>query len=164
MNYIYYEIFKKLMDKYHMLSYIWNLDSEELHKCTFLEEKVIKEILNPEYRKKLEKYLEYMEKCNIGMVTCFDEDYPQKLRNIINRPIVLFYKGNISIASDFSIAIVGSRNCSEYGRKSAEFISNKIAQKDITIVSGLAIGVDSIGHITALKNNSKTIAVIRKWS
>lgn len=128
--------------------------------CNFLDEKIIREILNFDYRKKLKKYWDYMEMCEIGMVTCYDEDYPQKLRDISNRPIVLFYRGDIGIVNDYAIAIVGSRECTEYGRKCAEFISKEITRRSISIVSGLAIGIDSIGHITALNNNSKTIAVI----
>lgn len=160
MNYMYYEALELLLNKYHSLSNIWNLDIEELHNCNYLEERLIKELLNIDYRKNLKKYLDYMEKYGISMVTCYDFDYPKKLKSIQNRPIVLFYKGDISIADDYSIAIVGSRDCSEYGRKSAEFISNVIAKRKICIVSGLAIGIDSIGHITALNNNSNTIAVI----
>jgi DNA processing protein len=149
-----------LLNKYHSLSNIWNLDIEELHNCNCLEEKIIKELLNTEYRKNLKRYLEYMEKYGISMVTCYDSDYPEKLKNITNRPIVLFYKGDISIVDEYSIAIVGSRNCSDYGRKCADFISNEIAIRKICIVSGLAIGIDSIGHIAALNNKSNTIAII----
>jgi DNA processing protein len=160
MNYVYYEVLESLLNKYHSLSNIWNLDIEELHNCNCLEEKIIKELLNTEYRKNLKRYLEYMEKYGISMVTCYDSDYPKKLRNIQNRPIVLFYKGDISIVDEYSIAIVGSRNCSDYGRKCANFISNEIAIRKICIVSGLAIGIDSIGHIAALNNKSNTIAII----
>lgn len=160
MNYVYYEVLESLLNKYHSLSNIWNLDIEELHNCNCLEEKIIKELLNTEYRKNLKRYLEYMEKYGISMVTCYDSDYPKKLRNIQNRPIVLFYKGDISIVDEYSIAIVGSRNCSDYGRKCADFISNEIAIRKICIVSGLAIGIDSIGHIAALNNKSNTIAII----
>lgn len=160
MNYVYYEVLESLLNKYHSLSNIWNLDIEELHNCNCLEEKIIKELLNIEYRKNLKRYLEYMEKYGISMVTCYDSDYPKKLRNIQNRPIVLFYKGDISIVDEYSIAIVGSRNCSDYGRKCADFISNEIAIRKICIVSGLAIGIDSIGHIAALNNKSNTIAII----
>lgn len=160
MNYVYYEVLESLLNKYHSLSNIWNLDIEELHNCNCLEEKIIKELLNTEYRKNLKRCLEYMEKYGISMVTCYDSDYPKKLRNIQNRPIVLFYKGDISIVDEYSIAIVGSRNCSDYGRKCANFISNEIAIRKICIVSGLAIGIDSIGHIAALNNKSNTIAII----
>ena len=160
MNYMYYEVLEKLLEKYHSLSNIWNLDREELMSCNFLEDKIIKEILNLDYRKNLKKYLDYMEIYNVSMVTCFDEDYPKKLKDIPNRPIVLFYKGNISIVNNYSAAIVGSRECTEYGIKCAELISKEFAKRNISIVSGLAIGIDSIGHITALNNNSKTIAVI----
>ena len=160
MNYMYYEVLELLLKKYHSLENIWNLDKDELMSCTFLDEKIINEILNIDYRKKLDKYLDYMEKCKISIVTCFDEDYPEKLKEIQNRPIVLFYKGNIGIVNAYSIAIVGSRDCTEYGRRCAEFISKELTKRCIPIVSGLAIGIDSIGHITALNNNSKTIAVI----
>ena len=160
MNHMYYEVLELLLNKYYCLSNIWNLDIEELRSCVFLEEKIIKDILNFDYRKNLKKYLDYIEKYEIGMITCYDDEYPEKLKRIQNRPIVLFYKGDISIVNEQSIAIIGSRNCTEYGRKCAEFISNEVAKRKICIVSGLAIGIDSIGHITALNNKSNTIAVI----
>lgn len=160
MNHMYYEVLELLLNKYYCLSNIWNLDIEELRSCVFLEEKIIKDILNFDYRKNLKKYLDYIEKYEIGMITCYDDEYPEKLKRIQNRPITLFYKGDISIVNEQSIAIIGSRNCTEYGRKCAEFISNEVAKRKICIVSGLAIGIDSIGHITALNNKSNTIAVI----
>ena len=160
MNHIYYEVFKQLIDRYKSLEHIWNLDYEDFYKCDFLDKNIVDELCDKSIRKNLKKYLDYMEENEIGIVNCFDEEYPKNLNYIDNRPIVLFYKGNISIINNESMAIVGSRACSEYGRKCAEYFSGELSKRGVCIISGLAIGIDAASHISALGNIGKTIAVI----
>ena len=161
MKYIYFEVFDKLVEKYKNMQNIWNLSYDELYDCHLFNEQQIKEICNPIYRKNLSALAEYMKKRRINMVTCYDSKYPAKLNFIRNKPIVLFYKGNIDIINNESVAIVGSRNCTIYGRKCADYFSYDLARRGINIISGLAIGIDSIAHISALNGHGKTIAVLR---
>ncbi|MBO8160202.1 MAG: DNA-protecting protein DprA [Thermosipho sp. (in: Bacteria)] len=102
---------------------------------------------------KIEKGI-YSEEFNL--ITYWDEEYPQHLKNIWNPPKFLFYKGNISFLKKEAIAVVGSRKVSEYGRKVTAFFVNKLKEK-FTIVSGMAYGVDSLAHWNALEN---TLAVL----
>ncbi len=92
-----------------------------------------------------------------------DDKYPQKLRNIVDPPKVLYCEGNINLLNDFSIAIIGCRKVSDYGRKIARIFSDKLSKSGVTIVSGLARGVDSIAHESSYENIGRTIAVLRKW-
>lgn len=160
MNYLCYEVLEKLVDKYKSLERIWNLDFYELSTCNFLEKKNVDELLDQNIRKNLNKYLDYMGKNDIGIINCFDSLYPRNLRFIENRPIVLFYKGDINIVNNESVAIVGSRACTEYGRECAFYFSAELSRRNVNIISGLAIGIDAIAHTAALKSNGKTIAVI----
>ena len=101
-----------------------------------------------------------MRKNNIKIVKYTDDEYPQKLNNKQNKPIVLYMKGNLENINNESVAIVGSRMASLYGKKNAYFFSYELAKRNVNIVSGLAKGIDSYSHIGALKAMGKTIAVI----
>lgn len=163
LKFMYYEVFESLMERYKSIKCIWNLSYKDLCSCEFLSMQQIKELTCKEYKSGLELYSNYMKEHEIQMVTCFENQYPQKLRFIRNRPIVLFYKGNIEIANEKSIAIVGSRACSQYGRKCSEIFSRKIVEQGINIVSGLAVGIDAVAHVSTLNCGGRAIAVIRKW-
>ena len=86
--------------------------------------------------------------------------YPEKLRQIYDPPKKLYVMGNAEILNDLSIAIVGCRETTEYGKKAAIYFASNLAKQDINIVSGLAKGIDSYAHIGALQAKGKTIAVI----
>jgi len=86
--------------------------------------------------------------------------YPKALKEIPNPPEKLYIEGNIENLYSPCLAIIGSRNCTEYGEKWCKYFVKELVKKDITIVSGMAIGIDSIAHKTALKYGGKTIAVL----
>lgn len=89
-----------------------------------------------------------------------DNIYPEKLKKIKNMPQRLFAIGNYELLNENSIAVIGSRNCTEYGRKATEKIVTKLALMDICIVSGMAIGIDAVAHNSTLDVKGKTIAVL----
>lgn len=98
---------------------------------------------------------------NIKYLTFEDEKYPQMLKNIENPPMVLFYKGNIDDCNlNKTLAIVGSRRASYHAKEELNKIISQLNGTDICIVSGLASGIDTQAHISALENNIKTIGVI----
>lgn len=89
-----------------------------------------------------------------------DEEYPKKLLKIKNPPKKLYIEGNEKLLNNKSLAIVGSRNCSQYGIKYTKEFAKVIANNNVTIVSGLALGIDSVAHDTAKECVGNTIAVI----
>lgn len=92
--------------------------------------------------------------------TLKDESYPQLLSKIFDPPKKLFYKGKIETLKKTCIAVIGTREYSDYGEMMTEKIIEELAVLDIAIVSGLALGIDTIAHKAALKNNLPTIAVL----
>lgn len=86
--------------------------------------------------------------------------YPEKLKNISSPPKELFCLGNLELMSKQSIAIIGSRNYSNYGKRAAQEFSYNLAKNNICIISGMAKGIDSFAHNAALNANGSTIAVI----
>ena len=96
----------------------------------------------------------------IKVIDIESEDYPDKLRLISNPPLVLFAYGDIGLLKLPSIAIVGTRRASPYGRWAASEIARSVASCNYVHVSGMAEGIDSAGHISVLEHGGKTIAVL----
>ena len=150
----------ELLKKFRTAKKIWNLDKKSLEKLD-LKESEINNILENEEKRNLEKYVNYMVKHNILLVSCFSEKYPDSLKFIDNRPVFLYIRGNIENLYEDCIAIVGSRNASIYGRNVARKIAKELADRNINIVSGLAAGIDKFAHLGALESKiGKTIAVL----
>ena len=89
--------------------------------------------------------------------------YPKRLLETKDYPQKLYVLGNYKLLNKDSIAIVGSRECSPYGAKYAKEFAKEISKNGICIVSGMAIGIDTMAHIGAMKEKGKTIAVLRCW-
>ena len=100
------------------------------------------------------------DKEDIKILTLLDKDFPQKLKNIDDNPVAIYYKGNYNCLNDKSIAIIGSRNPSLHGVNVSYKISSILSQKGYTIVSGLANGCDTFAHMGSLSNFGRTIAVM----
>ena len=135
----------------------------------FLKNDEIKEILtNQEYNKMalclsdeyLNRYLRDYENDKIELITFNNENYPYILKEINSPPLCLYCKGDVTLLNSFCFAIVGTRKPTDYGIVVTKQYSKELANNNITIVSGLAIGIDAVAHRTALENNGKTIAVL----
>lgn len=126
-----------------------------------LKESSIIEILDDINKKNLEKYYNYIDKNNINLIYFYEAEYPAKLKNIENFPAYIYIRGNIENLYGDNVAIVGSRKASLYGTNVAKKIANQLANRNINIVSGLALGIDKYAHLGALESKiGKTIAVI----
>ena len=115
----------------------------------------IRDKVNPD------KAVEEVEKRGIKYLTFGDDNYPLMLRNIDNPPSVIYYKGNLFDCNlEKTLAVVGSRRASSYAKDALAKIVSELQNTDICIVSGLATGIDTTAHVSALENNLKTIGVI----
>jgi len=104
--------------------------------------------------------MEKLDRQNIKFVTLFDEKYPKLLKEIFSPPIIIYYKGDISILDKHTIAVVGSRKFTPYGKNATEKIVSGLAQAEYIVVSGMALGIDTFAHETTLANNGKTAAIL----
>lgn len=102
----------------------------------------------------------YCEKTNMHFVTIEDDDYPEKLLQLDQPPLILYYKGDLSLTNSPCIAMVGTRKPTYYGQDVTQKFAKELTEEGFTIVSGLALGVDKISHETCLKEEGKTIAVL----
>lgn len=127
------------------------------------KEKIILEILQNREKYKeqnLEEYIENIKEKNISIITCIDKKYPVRLLNIYDYPILLYVKGNTDILNNKGFAIVGCRQCTEYGAKISRRISNILSRNNLIVISGMARGIDSYAHLGCLDNKKETIAVL----
>lgn len=107
-----------------------------------------------------EKELKKLEKLGGRLITIWDQEYPQLLKKIYDPPILFYILGEFAESDQYSIAIVGTRQPTNYGKVQAERISMDLAKQGITIISGMARGIDSIAHNSAIKSGGRTIAVV----
>lgn len=139
----------------------FNAGREELTQIEGLSLKKIENFLKLRDKLKPETALARVEENNIQVITYEDEEYPKLLKEISNPPAVLYVKGDLKRCNlDKTIAVVGSRRASSNGKMSLEKIMKDLANTDLCIVSGLATGIDTTAHYSALQNNLKTIGVI----
>lgn len=123
--------------------------------------RTISNILDDSNRMFLEKEKKILERENIKIITIKDNEYPKRLLNMQNPPFQLYVKGDIKKLYDDNIAIIGSRNASEYGKKVSRKIAKDFSSLGINVVSGLAIGIDKFAHLGALDlRGGRTIAVL----
>ena len=94
------------------------------------------------------------------IINCEDSQYPVTLNSIPNKPKTLYTLGDLSILNMPAVAVVGSRNMSEYGKNITKQIVKDLTKAGICIVSGMATGIDTVAHTTCLENGGKTIAVL----
>jgi DNA processing protein len=110
--------------------------------------------------KEAERQVKAFEKSGCGWMTFTDSDYPKRLRQISDPPPFLFVKGSLTEADELAVALVGSRQATDYGKTITQRITSELVAKGITIVSGLATGIDSYAHKAALEAGGRTIAVL----
>ena len=130
----------------------------------------IAEVIGHTYTKKigdfrstcdLKRCVEELDGKDVWFVSLIDSHYPELLKSSHNPPFVLFGRGNKEVLSlPQKIGIVGTRRITSYGRQVTEMITSDLVRNNFCIVSGLALGVDSVAHATTVENNGKTIAVL----
>lgn len=119
-------------------------------------------IVNHQNLEKAHAEIDFIQRYNIRYHFYLDEDYPARLKQCPDAPIMLFCKGDVDFNKDKVISIVGTRNATDYGKEICNRLVTDLAQRhqNIIIVSGLAYGIDICAHRAALKNNIPTIAVL----
>jgi DNA processing protein len=148
-----------LQDYFGDLERAWNAPYVSLCE-TGLNPKICERIVQLRSQVDLEKYWQKIISQNIQVITRDEADYPRLLNEISQPPPVLYVKGNLTLADEWAIAIVGTRKLSHYGRQAAEEFAQSLAEHKITIISGLARGVDAVAHKAAIEAHGRTFAVL----
>ena len=149
-----------LLNKFKCPKKIYDASDKEILKVEKIDKNLLQNMKKAKDEELLKKYEEYILKNDIKMINILDKNYPSKLKKIYAPPITLFTKGDISLLTLKSIAIVGSREPSKYGICVTEKFSTELSKNGIAVISGLARGIDTFAHAGALSSGGKTIAVL----
>ena len=151
---------RSLLNYFENENNIYNAKIDELLQVEGINQKIADYIINTKKEEKIKKgYKELINK-KVTLITINDKQYPEKLRNIHKNPYGLFYRGNLPRENKVSIAIVGARNCSNYGKEMAYWFGRALSEAGIQIISGMAIGVDGYAHKGAINGKTNTFAVL----
>ena len=139
----------------------WNASLSDLKQIEGLSVKKTENYLEKKKGVNPEQTLDFVQNKGINILTYDSDIYPFMLRQISNPPMTLFYKGDLfSCNLDRTVAFVGSRRASFAGKEAVKSIISDLRGTDLTVVSGLAAGIDAVSHEAAITNNLKTIGVI----
>lgn len=152
--------YHKLINYFGTPENVFCASDKELMNVYDIGGKIAHSIKSFKLKENTEEELEKIEKCGCNVYTVNDKEYPPNLRAIPDPPPVIYVKGSLIKDDTIAVAIVGSRMPTTYGKLTAENISNKLAKMGVTIVSGMARGIDSIAHKSAIASKGRTIAVL----
>lgn len=141
------------------LEHAWLAPAEAFREAG-LPEKTVDSLIRLRKETDLDQFYESILAQNISVLTLPEPEYPRLLREIEQPPPVLYIRGDLTPADDFSVAMVGTRKVTSYGQQITRDTSTFLAGHGLTIVSGLARGVDALAHQHALKAGGRTIAVL----
>ena len=153
--------FKKLTEVFGNAQNVFSATADELRFSCGLSDKIVKSILSiAKDDSAVEKELEKVRKAGATVITFGSPNYPKALLNLPDSPIVLYMFGELMLSDENAVAVVGTRLPTAYGINVADKISRQLAQSGITIISGLASGIDTCAHKAALAVGGRTIAVL----
>lgn len=138
---------------------VWESQPTDLLNIGLKEEKV-KQFIHFKKNFDICSYFEKLKKHKVGIVTYLDKNFPGNLKELEDAPIILYFKGTLKGLNTNSVAIVGTRKMTSYGREVTEKFSGELASFGVTIISGLARGVDTTAHKSCLSCGGITIAVL----
>ena len=150
--------FNQLKDHFGSLEAAWQSDPTKL-KSAGLDTGSVKSVEHWRPRISLDSEMERLKRLDISVLTFIDPDYPSRLKEIYDYPPLLYIRGQLEPEDKWCLAVVGTRRPTVYGRQITEEIVTELVRNNITIVSGLARGIDSIAHQSALKAGGRSIAV-----
>ena len=150
---------RKLLDHFGSLESAWQAPADEL-KTAGLSQAIVQSILRARAETDPQADLDRIAALNIQVLTIQDGHYPRRLKSIDHPPPVLYVKGDLRDADEYAIAVVGTRQKTAYGKQVAAELCQFLVRNGITIVSGLARGIDSVAHQAAIDAGGRTIAVM----
>jgi DNA processing protein len=152
-------LFKRLIDRFNSPEVVFQASQQELIEAGGITQRQAVAILNYKAPQRIKTELDQADQKGYKIITLIDESYPQLLREIPDPPPFLYVSGRLD-GSPKNIAVVGSRNPTAYGVSTTQKLCADLCANDITIVSGMAVGIDTAAHQGALAGKGKTVAVL----
>jgi DNA processing protein len=153
-------LMRRLLEQFKSPEAVFHAPMKELLCIEGLGEKVAQGIRRGPLEEIVGKELNRLKETGGRVITLTDQEYPKRLKDIYDPPALLYIRGELRIEDELAIAIVGSRKTTPYGRWFTEKVSHELARHGVTIVSGMARGIDSLAHTGAISGGGRTIAVL----
>lgn len=153
-------LIKRLLDRFKTPEAVFRASLDELRSIEGLGEKAAREIRKGPAETLVEKELSLLKKLGGKIITLTDDAYPRRLREIYDPPALLYLRGELHKGDELAVSMVGSRKTTPYGRWITERMSQELARHGVTIVSGMARGIDALAHLGAISGGGRTIAVL----
>lgn len=151
---------ERIQTHFKSLKDFWLSSNDDINLMNNIKDNIKRKIIYNRSNNSIKDLLKNIERQNVKVVTIYDENYPDSLKYIDDNPKVLFLKGDIIDDDNLAMAIVGSRKATSYGKWVCEKFTRELVELGVTIVSGLASGIDTVAHKTALSNGGRTIGVL----
>ena len=151
--------FRKLEAFFGRLEDAWKAGHSQL-KAAGLDDRTAQELVAAKSGLSPDGEMEALDRAGVSAINWRSQAYPPRLREIADAPPVLYYKGALLPCDERAVAVVGTRQPTDYGREAAAVLSRDLAVNGITVVSGLARGIDGVAHRAALESGGRTIAVL----
>jgi len=150
---------RALIDYFGDLETAWNAHSHDLQQAG-LDRRSLENLIKARAKLDLGAEVQRLARAGIQVLTWDDAEYPPNLSQIYNAPPVLYVRGDIETRDEWAVAVVGTRRASVYGKEAARMLATGLAQAGVTVVSGLARGIDTVAHRSCLEAGGRTIAVL----
>ncbi|MDH7485018.1 MAG: DNA-processing protein DprA [Anaerolineae bacterium] len=150
---------RALLDTFGDLGTAWHASPAQLREAG-LDRRSLDNLLQARATLSLDRELEKVQRAGVQLLTWDDEAYPRHLRNIYDPPPLLYVRGELRPEDEWAVALVGTRRATVYGKEATRQLAGGLARSGITIVSGLARGIDAQAHRSALDAGGRTIAVL----
>ncbi len=148
-----------LVDYFGDLEAAWRAPSHAL-KQAGLDRRSLESLLKVREMLDLDAEMERLHQAGVQAITWVDDCYPPNLRQVYNAPPVLYVRGSLDTRDEWAVAVVGTRRASVYGKEAARMVCTGLAQAGVTVVSGMAQGIDTVAHRACLDAGGRTIAVL----
>lgn len=151
---------RAILEEFGSAEFLFKTPEKELRQIPQLHDRIITSIKDKSTLLRAEQELNFIRDHELDVITVLDKEYPNRLKHCTDAPALLYKKGNMRLNEERMIAIVGTRKATTYGISTVERIVEELKAYNVTIVSGLAVGIDGYAHQAALKHNMQNIAVL----
>lgn len=151
---------KNLLFHFGNAEAVFAASKQEMKRVEGIGEKTAEAILATDALQKASTQLEFIRKHQIEVLFYQDENYPKRLKNCYDAPLLLYYKGTANLNHQRMVSVVGTRNATAYGKRLCKQLIEALLPYDVVVVSGLALGIDAAAHKESLNNNVPTVGVL----
>lgn len=151
---------RKVIQHFGSAKHVFEANPNQLEELGAIGRKILSQLHDQKHLNFAKAQLQFCENSGAEVISYFSNSYPYRLKECHDAPLILYQKGHCNLNAQRMVAIVGTRDCSSYGKKFCDKLVEELSKYEVTIVSGLAYGIDACAHKSAIKNNAYNIGVV----